>query len=233
MHGFDAGRRSRHRQCLGPPAQRGMVRDGEIETEQADNGADQPFGLPQSQADHDAQRQRRRNRQGRIVWLTAPRGPWFGAPGRDRLFAEPDRQTATLAQASIIFRPVRYPILLPGDVMTAIGIDLERHGRISQEDHGWGSVLPSGTAQPDLPLAEVYGPAVILTDHREVPLSEEGWSSTPTRPQTLAQLIRATRCRGSLVGARFLRLWDQSQAARSVPRPLHRGRRQGRPARRS
>src|SRR5258708_39049203 len=63
--------------------------------------------------------------------------------------------------------------------MTAIGIDLERHGRISQEDYGWGSVLPSGTAQPDLPLAEVYGPAVILTNHRELPLS--------------AQLIRATR----------------------------------------
>src|SRR5260370_889504 len=62
----------------------------------------------------------------------AARGPWFGAPGRDRLFAEPDRQTATLAQASIIFRPVRYPIPLPGDVTTAIGIDLERHGRISQ-----------------------------------------------------------------------------------------------------
>src|SRR5438132_1652998 len=172
MHGFGAGRRSRHRQCFGPPAQRGMVRDGEIETEQADNGADQPFGLPQSQAEHDAQRLRRRDRQGRIVGLTAPRSPWFGAPGRDRLVAEPDRQTATLAQASIIFRPVRYPILLPGDVMTAIGIDLERHGRTSQEDYGWGSILLSGTAQPDLPLAEVYGPAVILTNHREVPLSE-------------------------------------------------------------
>jgi len=52
-----------------------MVRDGEIETEQADDGADQPFGLPQSQAEHDAQRQRRRNRQGRIVWLTALRSP--------------------------------------------------------------------------------------------------------------------------------------------------------------
>src|SRR3954452_1157103 len=157
-----------------------MVRNGEIETEQADSRADQPFGLPQSQVEHDAQRQRRRDRQGRIVGLTAPRRPWFGAPGRDRFFAEPNRQTATLAQASIIFRPVRYPILLPGDVMTAIGIDLERHGRTSQQDYGWGSVLPSGTAQPDLPLAEVYGPAVILTSHRELPLS--------------AQLIRATRC---------------------------------------
>src|SRR6266478_3202913 len=32
--------------------------------------------------------------------------------------------------------------------------------------------------------------------------------------------------RRSPVGTRFLRLWDQSQAARPVPRPLHRGRRQ-------
>src|ERR1700747_181875 len=172
MHGLGGGRRSRPRQRLGPPAQRGMVRDSEIETEQADDGADQPFGLPQSQAEHGAQGQRRRDRQGRIVGLTAPRSPWFGAPGRDRLVAEPDRQTATLAQPSIIFRPVRYPIPLPGDVMTTIGIDLDRHGRISQDDYGWGSVLPSGTAQPDLPLAEVYGPAVIRTNHREVPLSE-------------------------------------------------------------
>jgi hypothetical protein len=61
MHGLGAGRRSRHRQRLGPPAQRGMVRDREIETEQADDGADQPFGLPQSQAEHGAQRQRRRD----------------------------------------------------------------------------------------------------------------------------------------------------------------------------
>src|SRR6267378_3478526 len=123
-------------------------RDGEIETEQADDGADQPFGLPQSQAEHDAQRQRRRDRQGRIVWLTARRSPWFGAPGRDRLVAEPDRQTSTLAQGSIIFRPVRYPIPLPGDVMTAIGIDLERHGGHSKKtmDGVASSQLGDGSA---------------------------------------------------------------------------------------
>ena len=128
MDGFGAGRRSRHRQTLGPPAQSGMVRDGEIEAKQMNDGADQPFGLPQSQVEQDAQCQRRRDRQGRIVGLTAPRGPWFGAPGRDRLVAEPDCQSATLVQTSIIFRPVRYPIPLPGYVMTAIGIGLERHG---------------------------------------------------------------------------------------------------------
>jgi hypothetical protein len=72
-----------------------VVRDSEIKTEQADDGADQPFGLPQSKAEHGAQRQRRRDRQGRIVGLTAPRGPWCCAPGRDRLFGEPHRQAAT------------------------------------------------------------------------------------------------------------------------------------------
>jgi hypothetical protein len=41
--------------------------------------------------------------------------------------AEPDRQAATLPQGSIIFTPVGYPILLLGDVMTAIGIGFEWH----------------------------------------------------------------------------------------------------------
>src|SRR5205085_7368838 len=73
------------------------------------------------------QGQRRRNRHSRIARLTAPRRAWLGPPGRDRLFAEPHRQAATLAQGSIIFRPVGHPILLLGDVMTAIGIGLEWH----------------------------------------------------------------------------------------------------------
>src|SRR5215469_12050066 len=127
MHGFGAGRGSRHCQPLGSPAQRGMVRDGEVEAKQVDDGADQPFGLPQRQSKHCPQGQRRRNRQGRIARLTAAGGAWLGPPGRDRLFAEPYRQAATLAQGSIIFRPVSHPILLLGDVMTAIGIGLEWH----------------------------------------------------------------------------------------------------------
>jgi hypothetical protein len=56
MHGLGAGLRSRHRQRLGSPAQVEWYRDSEIEAEQADDGADQPFGLPQSQAEHGAQR---------------------------------------------------------------------------------------------------------------------------------------------------------------------------------
>jgi len=33
-----------------------MIRDGKVKAKQMDDGADQPFGLPQSQAEHGAQR---------------------------------------------------------------------------------------------------------------------------------------------------------------------------------
>jgi len=81
--------------------------------------------------------QRRRNRQARIARLTAPCCAWLGPPGRDRLFAEPHRQAATLSQGSIIFRPVGHPILLLGDVMTAIGIDLEWHSEHPRRLSTW------------------------------------------------------------------------------------------------
>ena len=44
---------------MGLPAQRGVVRHGEIKPEQPDNGANQTFGLPQRQAKHRAHRQSR------------------------------------------------------------------------------------------------------------------------------------------------------------------------------
>ena len=53
---------------------------------------------------HYPQDQRGCDRQRRIVWLTAQRRPRLG---RDRLFDEPHRQAATLAQRSIRFGPVR------------------------------------------------------------------------------------------------------------------------------
>ena len=97
-----------------------------------------PSGLAQSQAEHCPQGQRGCDRYGRIERLTAPCRPWLGPPGRDRLFAEPDRQAAALPQGSIIFRPVGYPILLFGDVMTAIGIGFERHSGHIPGGYGWG-----------------------------------------------------------------------------------------------
>src|SRR5580704_5920057 len=142
-----------------------------------DDGADQALGLAQSQAEHCPQGQRGCDRYGRIERLTAPCRPWFGPPGRDRLLAEPDRQAATLPQGSIIFRPVGYPILLLGDVMTAIGIGFEWH---SGHPRGlWTGVAPSHLAllSPLCRSRRLWGGAT-LTSERQVPLSQRRTSST-------------------------------------------------------
>ena len=77
-----------------------MVRHGQIEPEQVEDRADQPFGLAQRQAEHRPQRQRRSDRQGRIMGLPAPGRAGLGPPGRDRFLREPDRQATPLAQAA-------------------------------------------------------------------------------------------------------------------------------------
>jgi hypothetical protein len=51
-----------------------MVGHGEVETEQVEDGGDQPFGLAQGQAEHGAERQGRRDRQRRVARLSAPAG---------------------------------------------------------------------------------------------------------------------------------------------------------------
>src|SRR3954470_546375 len=121
--------RPRHLQGLRPAAQGGMVRHGESETKQADDGADQAFGLAQGQAEYGLEGQRRRDRQRRIVRLTSGRSAGLSVPGRDRRLGEPDRQAPTLAQGGIILGPVRDPALLFRDTMPASSIGLERHGR--------------------------------------------------------------------------------------------------------
>ena len=120
----------RHLQRRGPAAQGRVIRHREIEPEQADDGADQPFGLAQPQAEHGPERQGRQDGEGRIAGLPAPGGAWLGRPRRDRLIGEPHRQAPTLAQAGVIGRPVRDPVLLPGNVATAGLVQLE-----GQEGH--------------------------------------------------------------------------------------------------
>src|SRR5215207_3578431 len=131
MHGLGIAVRPRpwRLQGLRPAAQGGMVGNSEIETEQANDRADQAFGLAQRQAEHGLEGQRRRDRQIRVVRLTARRGAGLRLPGRDRLFCEPDRQAPALAQGGIILGPIRDPAPLLRDAVTAISIGLERHGR--------------------------------------------------------------------------------------------------------
>ena len=85
-----------HLHRCGPPAQGGVVRHAQREAKQADDGADQAFGLPERQAEHSAHGQRRQDGELRIPGLPAPGRPGFGRPRVDRLLGEPHRQAATL-----------------------------------------------------------------------------------------------------------------------------------------
>src|SRR3954462_4700632 len=107
-----------------------MVRNREIETEQADDGADQPFGLAQSQTEHSFDGQGRRDRQIRVVRLATRRGARLSVPGCDCVLGEPDRQAPALAQGSIVLGPVRDLVLLLGNVVAAVLVQLERQGRL-------------------------------------------------------------------------------------------------------
>jgi hypothetical protein len=77
-------------QCFAPTTQCRVIRHAEIEAEQSDDRADEPLGLPQCQMEDRAHRQRRRDRQGRIMRLAARRGSGFCSPRRDRLLREPN-----------------------------------------------------------------------------------------------------------------------------------------------
>ena len=120
--------RSRHRQCLGAAAHGGMVRRREIETEQPKDGSDQSFGLAQRQAEDRPQRQRRRDRQGRVARLAA--AACCGARPLHAAIAASVNQTVRLPRwrkAGVIRGPIRHSVPLLRDV-TAILVRFEWHG---------------------------------------------------------------------------------------------------------
>src|SRR3954469_16217036 len=100
-----------------------MIGDGEVQSEQADDGADQPFGLPERQAEDGSQGQRRQDRQGRVVGLPAPGRTWLGLPRLDGFIGEPDCQAPPLAQARVVLTPVRYLALLPGNMLVLVQLE--------------------------------------------------------------------------------------------------------------
>ena len=53
----------------------------------------------------------------------------LGPPGGNRLLREPDREASALAQGRVILRPIRDPVPLLRDAVTASGIGFEWHGR--------------------------------------------------------------------------------------------------------
>src|SRR3954468_6443604 len=162
-----------------PAAQGGVVRDREIEAEQADDGADQPFGLPVRQTEHSAERQSREDGELGIPGLSAPGGAWLSPPGSDRLIGDPDRQTSTLTQAGVIRRPVRHLTLLARDVVAAGLVQLEGQGKHPRSEEG--AVLPHpalSTNHPADPCTTAARAVCIRQRQRELVRDEQAPRST-------------------------------------------------------
>jgi hypothetical protein len=87
-----------------------------------EDGTDQAFGLAQRQTEHSAQCQSCRNRQIRVVRLTARRGSRCRFPGGDDGVRKPHGQTAPLMQRLVIIGPIRHPPLRPRNVVATVGI---------------------------------------------------------------------------------------------------------------
>ena len=94
-----------------------MVRDGQSEPEQADDGADQAFGLAQSEAEHGPERQPCQDCQRRVPGLPARDRARLCPPPLDRVVREPNRQAAALAQGRIMYGRVRELVFLLRDMV--------------------------------------------------------------------------------------------------------------------
>ena len=66
--------------------------------------------------------------------LTASCSARLGPPGGNRFRSEPDGQASPLAQGGVILGPVRDPVPLLGDAVTASSVGLEWHGRIRNQE---------------------------------------------------------------------------------------------------
>src|SRR5215208_8543160 len=86
--------------------------------------------------------------KGRVPGLPASGRARLSPPGRDCLLGEPDRQTAALTQAGVIGGPVRDLAPLPGNVVAAVLVQLERQGGHPRSDEGRRPTPPRPQHQP-------------------------------------------------------------------------------------
>jgi hypothetical protein len=82
--------------------------------------------------------------------LTASRCARCGTPSCECFLGEPYCEAAPLAQGCVVRRPIRQPVPLLGDMVTASGIGLERHGRCPRSGrkcffYGTGLQAPNGS----------------------------------------------------------------------------------------
>ena len=116
-------------QPTSPTAERRMIWNRQVDVQHSHNRTDQPLTLAQSQPENGTQGQSCLDREVGIVTLAAGRCSGLCLPTGDRLVREPDRQASAIAKRCLILPPIRHPIFLTVNVMTAFGMELKRHNR--------------------------------------------------------------------------------------------------------
>ena len=109
------------------PGQGGMIRDGQLEAEQAQHAAAERFGLAQGQVEDEPQDQHQLDCQVGVAWLSARRSPARRLPASECCLVKPERQVTAPLQPGLVGGPVRHPETLLRDAVTADGVVLERH----------------------------------------------------------------------------------------------------------
>jgi len=105
-----------------------MIGDGDVDLEHVGDRSQQTLGLSQRLMEDQADRKARLDGDRRIDRLAAPLSGSRCLPDRDRLLGQPHCQAPAPDQRGVVVRPVRDPILGPGDLVATALVELVRHG---------------------------------------------------------------------------------------------------------
>jgi len=139
------------RQAAAPAAQGGMIRDRDINPEHVGGPSQHALGLTQRLMEYQAKRKTSRDGNRRIERLTTPLSSSGGRPCRHGFFGNSHREASPPHQRGIVFRPVRYPIPGHWDLVTAVLVELVRHG--ASERWGIARLSYSRSSAPSPPPA--------------------------------------------------------------------------------
>jgi len=177
-----------------------MIGHGKRQTKQADHGTDEALGLPERQPEHRPQRQRGQDGEAGAVGLPAPGRASLCSPARNRLLGKPCGQAAALTQRNVVVAPIRHPAALPGNMMTVVGVGLERQGR-HPEDHRQGN-----PPTPAFPARQPHG-SMQHGDRRY---------HTLTEPELLTRQHPRRRAAAAPAGAIMGKQWYATGLARAA-----------------
>ena len=109
------------------PAECGVIRNAQIETQQAKHAAGKRLSLAQAKVEHRSQHQHHLNGQIGVRRLSTWRAPPWRLPLVDGGFIDPQRQVTASPQSCLVVRPIADAVARSWHAMTTRCIELEWH----------------------------------------------------------------------------------------------------------